>query len=94
MWVRLLASAAATRATTQRDRTLAQGQLRDYTARLGAPFEHAVYLEALDGSAGPSRSRRRFPGDHPPCAVLAHTAVLYQVIDEWITAERAKNEST
>lgn len=44
---RLLASAAQDRDTTRRDLAIAQGQLRDYTARLGAAFPHIAYLEAL-----------------------------------------------
>ena len=44
---RLLASAAQERDTTRRDLAIAQGQLRDYTARLGAAFAHTAYLEEL-----------------------------------------------
>jgi hypothetical protein len=44
---RLIGSAAAEREKTRRDLAIAQGQLRDYEARLGAEFVHAAYLEAL-----------------------------------------------
>jgi hypothetical protein len=43
---RLIGSAAAERDKTRRDLEIAQGQLRDYEARLGAGFAHAAYLEA------------------------------------------------
>jgi hypothetical protein len=33
----------------RRDRALAEGQLRDYEARLGRPFAHAAYLDELTG---------------------------------------------
>jgi hypothetical protein len=35
------------REKTQRDLTIAQGQLSDYEARLGGTFAHAAYLEEL-----------------------------------------------
>jgi hypothetical protein len=44
---RLIGSAAAERDKATRDLAIAQGQLRDYEARLGAGFVHAAYLEAL-----------------------------------------------
>ena len=44
---RLIGSAAAERDKARRDLEIAQGQLRDYEARLGAGFPHATYLEAL-----------------------------------------------
>ena len=44
---RLIGSAAAERDKARRDLEIAQGQLRDYEARLGAGFAHAAYLEAL-----------------------------------------------
>ena len=34
-------------ATARRDLTVAEGQLRDYQARLGAPFPHDIYLRPL-----------------------------------------------
>ena len=46
---RLIGSAAAERDKARRDLEIAQGQLRDYEARLGAGFPHATYLEALTG---------------------------------------------
>ena len=46
---RLIGSAAAERDKARRDLEIAQGQLRDYEARLGAGFAHATYLEALTG---------------------------------------------
>jgi hypothetical protein len=44
---RLLGSATLERDKTNRDLEIAQGQLRDYEARLGAGFAHTAYLEAL-----------------------------------------------
>ena len=44
---RLLGSAAAERDKATRDLTIAQGQLRDYEARLGTAFVHAGYLAEL-----------------------------------------------
>ena len=44
---RLIGSAEAERDTARRDLAIAQGQLRDYEARLGTGFTHAAYLEAL-----------------------------------------------
>jgi hypothetical protein len=44
---RLIASAAAERDKASRDLAIAQGQLRDYEARLGAGFAHAAYLGEL-----------------------------------------------
>ena len=46
---RLIGSAAAERDKARRDLEIAQGQRRDYEARLGAGFPHATYLEALTG---------------------------------------------
>jgi hypothetical protein len=39
---------------TVRDLDIAQGQQRDYEARLGAPFAHTGYLEALTGLPQPT----------------------------------------
>ena len=44
---RLIGSAEAERDKARRDLAIAQGQRRDYEARLGAAFAHAAYLEAL-----------------------------------------------
>jgi hypothetical protein len=44
---RLIGSAAAERDKTARDLAIAQGQRRDYEARLGTAFAHTAYLEAL-----------------------------------------------
>jgi len=44
---RLIGSAQAEREKIARDLGIAQGQLRDYEARLGAAFAHAGYLAAL-----------------------------------------------
>jgi len=44
---RLIGSAAMERNKATRDLAIAQGQLRDYEARLGAGFAHAAYLHAL-----------------------------------------------
>ena len=44
---RLIGSAEAERDKARRDLEIAQGQRRDYEARLGAVFAHAAYLEAL-----------------------------------------------
>jgi hypothetical protein len=44
---RLIGSATMERDTATRDLAIAQGQLRDYEARLGTEFVHAAYLEAL-----------------------------------------------
>src|SRR5262249_6308390 len=44
---RLLGSAEAERDKAARDLTIAQGQLRDYEARLGTAFAHAGYLAEL-----------------------------------------------
>ena len=44
---RLIGSAEAERDKATRDLAIAQGQLRDYEARLGAGFAHAAYLEEL-----------------------------------------------
>jgi hypothetical protein len=46
---RLIGSAAPEREKIARDLGIAQGQLRDYEARLGAGFAHADYLEELTG---------------------------------------------
>ena len=46
---RLAGSYDEQRATAQRDLEIAQGQLRDYEARLGAPFPHDAYLAELTG---------------------------------------------
>jgi hypothetical protein len=46
---RLIGSAAPEREKIARDVGIAQGQLRDYEARLGAGFAHAGYLEELTG---------------------------------------------
>jgi hypothetical protein len=46
---RLIGSAAPEREKIVRDLAIAQGQLRDYEARLGADFAHAGYLEELMG---------------------------------------------
>ena len=54
---RLIGSAAAERDKARRDLEIAQGQLRDYEARLGAGFPHATYLEALTAPAHPARGR-------------------------------------
>src|SRR5262249_7617849 len=44
---RLIGSAAMERNKATRDLAIAQGQLRDYEARLGAGFANAAYLHAL-----------------------------------------------
>jgi len=44
---RLIGSAAPERDKVSRDLAIAQGQLRDYEARLGAGFAHAAYLAEL-----------------------------------------------
>ena len=44
---RLMGSADTERDKATRDLTIAQGQRRDYEARLGAGFAHAAYLHAL-----------------------------------------------
>jgi len=54
------AGAVAAKAT--RDLAIAQGQLRDYEARLGTGFAHAAYLEELTGLR------------HQLEAALSHTA--------------------
>ena len=54
---RLIGSAAAERDKARRDLEIAQGQLRDYEARLGAGFAHAAYLEALTAPPHPARGR-------------------------------------
>src|SRR6266566_3541939 len=46
---RLIGSAATENEKIMRDLGIAQGQLRDYEARLGASFAHAGYLEELTG---------------------------------------------
>jgi hypothetical protein len=46
---RLIGSAESERDKARRDLTIAQGQRRDYEARLGAGFAHAAYLETLTG---------------------------------------------
>jgi hypothetical protein len=46
---RLIGSAATEREKIARDLGIAQGQLRDYEARLGAGFAHAGYLNELTG---------------------------------------------
>jgi N12 class adenine-specific DNA methylase len=46
---RLIGSAATEHEKTARDLGIAQGQLRDYEARLGAGFAHAGYLNELTG---------------------------------------------
>jgi len=46
---RLIGSAEAERDKARRDLEIAQGQRRDYEARLGTAFAHAAYLEALTG---------------------------------------------
>jgi hypothetical protein len=46
---RVIGTAEAERDKATRDLAIAQGQLRDYEARLGAGFAHATYLEALTG---------------------------------------------
>ena len=54
---RLIGSAAAERDKARRDLEIAQGQLRDYEARLGAGFPHATYLEALTAPPHPAGGR-------------------------------------
>jgi hypothetical protein len=46
---RIIGSASMEREKTARDLGIAQGQLRDYEARLGAGFAHAGYLNELTG---------------------------------------------
>jgi len=48
---RLIGSAAPERDKVSRDLAIAQGQLRDYEARLGAGFAHAAYLAELTDCA-------------------------------------------
>jgi hypothetical protein len=44
---RVIDGYGAVRASTEKELALAQGQLRDYRARLGADFAHGAYLAAL-----------------------------------------------
>ena len=59
---RLIGTAASERDKATRDLGIAQGQLRDYEARLGTGFAHAAYLEELTGLR------------HQLEAALSHTA--------------------
>jgi hypothetical protein len=60
-------------AATRRELTVAEGQLRDYQARLGAPFGHDAYLGQLTAlrdqlKAGLSGAQPE-PGAEPPASV-------------------------
>jgi hypothetical protein len=70
---RLIGSLQTEQEKTVRDLIIAQGQLRDYEARLGAGFAHAGYLEELRGfrnqlEAALSGTTQQV-SDAPVCAV-------------------------